>query len=622
MENNTNNIIYLNFLPIEGIQNLEFTIFVRRVIDNNEEKWDENIRRYNKLSFDDNTAFDFWVSFSSFENSEEQEVKFNFNFDLTKWYLSYILEQRLKNLEINYERDIKNFNHNRIFIITEVIKNKGKRCVWFEPYYFKNPIRFGFLVDYKFKKELNCKFDRDIQKLSFSLDEYYRSNRNYHIDKNRYIKSFIERKSGILSLNFKLNISKDFIEIQSNKLSAKNYIFFDSNTNTSQFRGISENGPYQSIQVNELIFNYLFLFKDEHKDLANDLIKALNGISFKTFDGLNKFFKLPYINKENTKWSKVISYDIIPEDDIIAKNPNILIAIFPESEEEFYYKLKSFCLKNSIPLQCVHTNTLAKENQLKWSISSIALQMFTKLGGIPWLVSSQNSNCLIVGYGQSIEKDDTGVIKRFFAYSVILESNGNFLEIKPLGEGYDKESFLDSLSQRVYDLLSEEKYKSYNKIVFHIPEKISKDCIKTIQGRLADLKSNVEFYIIRINDDSKFFGYGKNNSLIPYESDFIKLRDKEFLLWTEGLNYHNPTPRKRYANPIYIDFYYSNQSKIDYILFLQDILNLSGANYRGFNAKSLPVSIFYPKLISDFYKNFEKIQIKTQLESKNRMWFL
>ena len=37
---------------------------------------------------------------------------------------------------------------------------------------------------------------------------------------------------------------------------------------------------------------------------------------------------------------------------------------------------------------------------------------------------------------------------------------------------------------------------------------------------------------------------------------------------------------------------------------LQDLVNLSGANWRGFNAKSAPVSVFYCHLVADLVHDF------------------
>jgi hypothetical protein len=63
----------------------------------------------------------------------------------------------------------------------------------------------------------------------------------------------------------------------------------------------------------------------------------------------------------------------------------------------------------------------------------------------------------------------------------------------------------------------------------------------------------------------------------------------------------------------------SQESKLKY---LQDAVNLSGANWRGFNAKSVPVSIYYAKLVADFVKEFRNLDLE-EIDWENLTpWFL
>jgi len=613
------NTLDLNFLALKN-QDFKFKIW-RREYHPSEKQWDKTIKKY-KLPDEQDNYKDYWVSFEKFENAGEFLAKSDYNPYLTIFYLFTLFEKKLQEQNIQFEKGIKKFAPFRIYIIVEETKY-GKRTIFFEPYYLKSVKKLGFLVDYKFLKNPDIKFSKEIQKLSFSLDDNYRSNTGYHIDKYRYITNYLKQNlASFSSLTKDIIISESFEEIKCKQLKTKIYIFNGEKEHNSQFNGIMEYGPYEKIRNADLI-NYVYVFLEDHRDYVRDLIKALNGKSFNTFKGLGKL-KMHVQIKENTIGVPIKSFDINPYDILnqnnIKKN-SIIIAVFPEKEENFYYKLKNYCLQNNIPLQMVHLETIINENQLKWSVSGIALQMFAKLGGSPWIVKTNNTDCLIVGIGQAIERDAQDKAIRFFAYSVLFDASGRFLSIEPLAYSTDKNEYLSKIAENVSKILKE--YSGYKKIVFHIPEKIKDKTTKKIEEILRTSNKNIELYIIRINDDSKFFGYDtNNNSLIPYESSYIKLSRKEFLLWTEGLNYHNPKPRKRYSNPIYIDFYYSNQSKIDFDLFLQDILNLSGANYRGFNAKSLPVSMFYPKLIASFYKHFNGLNLQTKIEKRDKPWFL
>ncbi|MCM8808053.1 MAG: hypothetical protein NC926_08980 [Candidatus Omnitrophica bacterium] len=612
--------IALNFLPIDN-QEFKFSIWCR-IYRFGEEKWSEDIKKY-KLPNEKGEYQDYWISFKKFKDSCEKEISSDVNIDLTKYYLFQLLTTKLQEVNIKFEQieKEKRFAPNHLYIITEKTKF-GKRTIRIEPYYLKIKKKFGFLIEYKFLKSPDVPFSREIQKISFSLDENYKSNVNYHIDKYNYIMNYIKQNFYKFSLiRNDIKILENLEELEGLTLKLRKYIFNKLQEDKSQFKGIMQYGPYK---VSSTTVRYLYVYHEDHKYYVKDLINALNGDLYKTFEGLEKL-GLPRQNQENVDKIIIKSFHENPENFLsqIEINKNtIIIAIFPEKEEEFYYKIKNYCLKRDLPLQTVHLETIIEENKLKWSVSGIALQIFTKLGNIPWIVKAENTNCLIVGIGQSITRSKDNKTIRFLAYAVLLKSSGEFLAIEPLAYTDEKDEYMRKISEKIAEILNE--YSGYKKIVFHIPEKIKFSTIKKIEDVLKNnVSKELEIHILKVNDNSKFFGYDlKNNSMIPYESSYIKLSDKEYLLWTEGLNYHNPTPQKRYSNPIHISFYYSNQSNINYKSILQDILNLSGTNYRGFNAKSLPVSMFYPKLISNFYKHFKQYNLDLINEKKDKMWFL
>ena len=503
----------------------------------------------------------------------------------------------------------------------------GDKTIWLEPYFLKVKGQFGFLIDFRFIKSANYPFNREVQKYSLSLNKDYRTNIDYNIDKYRYLGDFIKKYLFKISkLTDNLKINDTFIEIESKTLKTKQYIFNNNKTENSQFKGIMNNGPYQEVDIEPY---YFYVFKKEHKSYANNLVRALNGKSYNTFKGLEKF----RLQNQTSKNTKAILIDSYTDEELIKiinevknskeQNP-IIISIIPQNEEEFYFKLKSKCLRENIPSQTVHIETINNNNQLKWSVGSIALQIFSKLSGIPWIVSPSNENCLIVGIGQANKYDKVNKkLERFYSYSVLLDSSGKFFEIKQLADETDKQQFLHSLANNIKQII--EEYKTYDKIIFHIPEKIKNEDIKHIEKTLKEVDSNIELSIIKINDDSKFVGFNKTeNSLVPYESSFLQLSEKEYLLWSEGLNYHNKRVLKRYSNPLHITFFYSNKEDNfnDYQKYLQDILNLSGANYRGFNAKALPVSVYYPKLISGFSKHFKELNLEFVANNSKKPWFL
>ena len=128
---------------------------------------------------------------------------------------------------------------------------------------------------------------------------------------------------------------------------------------------------------------------------------------------------------------------------------------------------------------------------------------------------------------------------------------------------------------------------------------------------------------VKINTENKFFGYDLEiNSLVPFESTYIKIAPREYLIWFEGLQYHNPNVQKRYSGPTHIEFLIPPPDLGKDISYLQDVINLSGANWRGFNAKALPASIHYCRLVAKFVSEFDDRNFEDYKIDNLKPWFL
>jgi hypothetical protein len=167
----------------------------------------------------------------------------------------------------------------------------------------------------------------------------------------------------------------------------------------------------------------------------------------------------------------------------------------------------------------------------------------------------------------------------------------------------------------------------FDRFVIHAPYKIGigeLDSIQEVFTKFGETDRS-QFVVLKVNSNNDFFGYSHtNNSLVPFESTYVSLAQDEYLVWFEGLQYHNPKVARRYSRPVHIAFHYSNVtlSLKDRIDFLQDAVNLSGANWRGFNAKNVPVSIYYAQLIARFTNKFDELGLPEISLDNLHPWFL
>jgi len=625
--------IRLNFLPITD-QEFEFNIY-RKEIEGAIEK-NSGLKWYRL--FPDSEATErknYYVSTDKEDGFESFSCHPNHNIDLTKWYLFESLKKSVTNSNLTIEYSFYQRHKINEIQFTVNVFNEGKQLVILSPYYLRQEDKHGFLIDFKFRKAENTSFNKEVQRLSLSLDEKYRSNKNYYLDKHRLFQGFLKSNfQSIKSFNISdsvINLSDELMSVSCNHLDKKQYIFSKNRTSSSQFLGIKNYGPLNIVSDD---VQFVFIFEDRFKTFANDIFLSLIGKANPgTFPGMEAMFKIK-LDKTKVKRVSISDYsnpELLKAVDKVVEfsKDKKTIAVFIEdySEEEGnsepYYFLKYQFLKKDIPLQVLNYQKLSARNTLKWSTSNIGLQVFSKLGGKPWIVKPSNTDCLILGIGSSHKKDkETGKIQRFFAYSICLDSSGLYKKLEVLAEDEDETNYLQSLQNGLVQLLSNDDFSNYKSCVLHLPFKIKRSEIKALEQAINEV-SNLDFTVVKINVDNRFFGFSNHNTLVPYESSYIQLASNQFLVWFEGLNYGKEIVDKRLSNPVHLEFLNIGARVEDYKSYLQDIINLSGANWRGFNAKSVPISIYYSKIITEYISEFGDIVDVEQMSVTNdKPWFL
>ena len=423
--------------------------------------------------------------------------------------------------------------------------------------------------------------------------------------------------------------------IDAETLAMKQYVVGSSKSARSQFMGITRHGPFrQSPNTGRLYF----LFREEDRPLSRNLFQALRGDTFRTFTGMERMFNFP-ISRANVSGVTLADYsdnEIRRVRDWIVANsagttpvPVILTPFSrhdsPE-ENAAYWSLKHSFLSKGIPIQVVANRTIADRNTLKWSTASIGLQVFAKMGGTPWRVRPQTDRCLIVGIGQAHRRSERG-IERFFAYSVLTDSSGAFEEVRVLGSSRDPDRYIEEFASNLQQIVTQ--YSSrFSSFVVHTPFSIRRDELASVASVLATQKDTQveagDFVAMKFNNRNRFFGFATDhNTRTPFESTITALSRREYLVWFEGRQFGGATIPKRIGGPLHVQFTFPDgMDRHLQKAHLQDAINLSGANWRGFNAKTLPVSVYYAQLIARYLKEFEKQSLPTVDVNTLTPWFL
>ena len=424
--------------------------------------------------------------------------------------------------------------------------------------------------------------------------------------------------------------SKNCTFVRTEQLKPKVFMLGGGRTDESQWKGLERFGPLEPVPAAEI--GCVMLYRKDHRTLAEDLYRGLMGkASGVAFKGIPEVFRLNinrFFSVSPNAWNSNELQAAVKEiEDIRRDNPNLtLMVLMIEDLEnsEIYYQAKYALLQRDIPLQVVSAELIQRRDQFKWSVSNIALQIFTKLGGEPWKVVPAHERCLIIGIGQAHRASPDG-IQKYFAYCVATDSSGLYKKIAVLSDTHSRDTYLEDMKKSLVRELSVAGAGEYSHCVIHIPFKLKNDELRALEGAVASAshtESHIKFTVIKINDQHRFFGYADNNSRIPVEGTVARLSRTSLLLWFEGLKTPNDVVRKRVAGPVHLEFLWpkENQEPSEQSKHLQDLFNLSGTNWRGFNARSTPISTYYCKLIAKFLSKFP--DQAPRIESTTYPWFL
>ena len=630
--------IALNFFPL-ATHHFEITVYHHPFVEGKPPTATDEKAVQRNLEIDGKRDY-YWTLFQQTKGGTKAVCKPFNNVYLTMSALRLSLIQSCENSLKSDQIQVVDGFHQRVEI-TMAKYTEGKQVALLEPYLLRSYGQFGFLVDIRFRPTVEHRNTRRALQLSLSLDKYGRANSNYYADRySRLVKYVSDFHSRIFPLQLPggqiVAVKSQLTEVPQAKLNFKNYVVGSGITSRSQFMGVKQNGPLQKCRNDTHLY---FLYRQEDRPLAEDLFRALRGDTFKTFPGMESIFQISTLKGRvsGASLSDFNETEIHRIRDQIVKDVGkqvvpIVLTPFsrydePESNRA-YWHLKHAFLSEDLPIQVVATKTVANKNILKWSAASIGLQIFAKSGGTPWKVHSHTER-LIVGIGQAHHMSN-GRIDRYFAYSVLTDSSGVFKEVRVLGESQNGDDYIQNFSTNLRNIFTEYSDR-FSRFVVHATFAIKRRELESVAKVLSEQQQRSdegEFVSLKFNDRNRFFGFAiDHNSRVPYESTMISLSKREFLIWFEGLQYGQTSiVRGKIGGPLHVKFTYPTEDEDLVTLqrrsYLQDAINLSGANWRGFNAKSLPVSVYYAQLIARYLKEFKNHGLPAVDVNIITPWFL
>lgn len=637
--------IHLNFIAVD-VRGLRCRVY-RRTRASDQEERPLAIAAAHSLPLNDPAEDNwpsYWVVSEQAEGFEPFDYDYSWNPDLSRRILFDSLK---RSVVANLTADQYEFPENSFIQEVSLIMkthDEGAETLEIQPYTLKATRQIGFLVDFHFRKAASVEFNRKVQQLSLSLDRNFRRNVDYYADRTAKLRAFLQERWHVFEelklpgTNTALNIRKEFVALPAERLRPKVYVFAGGKEGRSQFTGLRDFGPLEPLRAPPRL---LFAFREQDRTAARRLAMAISGQKQRgqfNFPGFQKLFAsavhidsdpivLPDLSSGSMETALVRAKAAQTDDSEI-----VPVIVLPYGDDNGYLQQKAYFSHAGLPTQVCTLKVLQDEESLKWSIANIALQIFCKAGGRPWKVRPTADRSLIIGISQShkLKKvDGKRQVEKYFAFSVLTDSSGLFQKIQVLGDETDHGAYLAALSANLKQAL-EQNAGAFQRVVIHTSFKLKHDEIRAIQKVTREVASadhgQCRFSVIKVNQHNRFFGTNRSvNSLVPYEATKVRLGPHEYLVWFEGIFPDKPNVTKAFPGPTHLQFLKVEEdgtSPAEERELLQDIVNLSGANWRGFNAKSAPVSVFYCHLVAKLVHNFHEQGLPMPAVQDIQPWFL
>ncbi|MEL5901283.1 Piwi domain-containing protein [Elizabethkingia anophelis subsp. anophelis] len=343
--------------------------------------------------------------------------------------------------------------------------------------------------------------------------------------------------------------------------------------------------------------------------------------------------------------------------------PHLAIIEIPEDfklqsdQNNPYYQIKAKLLSLEIPLQFVTTRIVNNHNHI--ILNNIALQIYAKLGGIPWVLPTQRSvdRELVIGVGHSwLRKNQYAGSEsnRVVGITTFFSGDGQYLlgdKVKDVSfENYFDE-LLKSLKQSIQRLSFAQGWSDGDtvRLIFHIFKPIKNiefDVISQLIKDIPQYKIKFAFVTIGNTHPTMLFdinqpgvsSYGNNNlkgEYIPSRASNIFLDSETCIVQMLGAN-ELKTSRHGMSKPIQIKIRtpqgnYTNNDLNDMLFYdlsyiTQQIFSFTYLSWRSFLPSEEPATMKYSNLISKLLGKMRNIQgwdaDNLNYGLKNKKWFL
>ena len=454
------------------------------------------------------------------------------------------------------------------------------------------------------------------------------------------------------------------------ELRSPTFIYDPAATKTSNSypdAGLSNFGPYDSAIFDIKTPRIICICNQRNRGTFTKLLSNLkDGIPASKYfkKGLQRKYDLQDISFDihEIQGYEVEEYLRVVRDNDGAK-PHLAIIEIPASFKRLddssnpYYRIKAKMLSLEIPVQFITSEIINRHNE--YILNAMALQIYAKMGGTPWVLPSQRSvdREIIIGIGHSwLRKNQYAGSEsnRVVGITTFMSSDGQYLlgdKVKDVPfEDYFQE-LLKSLKSSIQRLSTEQGWTDGDtvRLIFHIFKPIKNtefDVVSQLVREMSQYK--IRFAFVTISkfhptamfdiDQRGVFAYGtsvRKGEFIPSRGTNVFLDAETAVVQMFGPN-ELKTSRHNMSKPIQIRIRtpqgnYDNADLNDLLFhdlayITQQIFSFTYLSWRSFLPGEEPATMKYSNLISNLLGKMRTVPgwdpDSLSYGLKRKKWFL
>lgn len=202
------------------------------------------------------------------------------------------------------------------------------------------------------------------------------------------------------------------------------------------------------------------------------------------------------------------------------KDIDVVLVYIPKTSRYFaqtpYYRTKGILASKGFCSQMITDSTFSN---LKWSYLNLAIALFTKAGGIPWVLeSAMPKTDMIIGIAVSerlsIRKSKGGGT-RFIGYANIFDNNGRWMFFEGLAKSFEKGKNHEAVKEIVTNAIQKFKHEKNvgpKNISMHSYKRFGKAEKKAATDVIQNVLGDCNISFVSINDHHPFRLYDKTTS--------------------------------------------------------------------------------------------------------------